>query len=106
VPALRAVAQHASTHGASLRPETVVCLASAQPIPQGQVLRLLDTAMPAAEASQIVAVFNALGGEYSKVSLPGARFTVAHDNLHGRLLATLKSANVIDTFGKKRGRAL
>ena len=106
VPALRAVAHYADEHGASLRPETVVRVASAQPIPRDLVLRLLDTAVPTAAAAQIVAVFNALGGEYAKVSRPGAKFTVAHDNLHGRLLATLKGGNVIDSFGKKRGREL
>lgn len=105
-PALRAVAQYADEHGASLRPETVLRVASAQPVPQDLVLRLLDTAVPAAGAAQIIDVFNVLGGEYAKVSRPGARFTVRHDNLHGRLLATLKEANVLDRFGKKRGRNL
>lgn len=105
-PALRAVAQHVDEHRGSLRPETVVRVASAQPIPRDLVLRLLDKAVPAAEALQIVEVFNVLGGEYAKVSQPGAKLVVRHDDLHGRLLTTLKASGVIESFGKKRGRDL
>jgi hypothetical protein len=105
-PALRAVAQYVDEHRGSLRPETVVRVASAQPIPRDLVLRLLDTAVPAAEAPQIVEVFKVLGGEYAKVSQPGAKFVVRHDDLHSRLLTTLKASRVIENFGKKRGRDL
>lgn len=104
--ALRAVAHYADEHGVSLKPDTVVSFASAQPISQNLILRLLDAAAPAAEAAHIVAVFNSLGGEYAKVSRSSGKFTVPYDELHGRLLATLKSANVIGSFGKKRGRDL
>lgn len=101
--ALNAVAKFASDHSIPLVPQTVLRLATAGPSNQARILRLLQDASPAATADQIVAVFAAIGGEYSKVTRSGSEFTVPNDTLHADLLTTLQNQNVC-TFRKKRGR--
>ncbi|MDQ4110528.1 MAG: hypothetical protein M3306_05430 [Actinomycetota bacterium] len=101
--ALRAVARYARGMSVSLSPETVLRVARAQPIESTLVLSLLRGAVPAAEARVIVEVFAALGGDYAKVTVPGATFGLPHDEVHGDLLQTLKSAGLVD-FRKKINR--
>lgn len=101
--ALRAVARNARRMSVSLTPETVLRIARAQPIESALVLGLLRSAVPIAEAALIVEVFSALGGDYAKVNIPGAKFSVPHDPVHGDLLQTLKSAGLVD-FRKKMKR--
>lgn len=102
--ALTAAARYADKHHIRLTPETVLRIAHAGAARQ-DVLRLLDTASPAANAQQIVAVFGALDQPYSSISLPGTEFDVAHDELHNRLLTTLRDGKVC-TFKKKRSKNL
>lgn len=102
--ALTAAARHASKHHLQLTPETVLRIAYANTTKQ-DVLRLLDTALPVANAQQIIAVFGALGQPYSSISQSGTSFDVDHDELHDRILTTLQQGNVC-TFKKKRNRNL
>lgn len=105
--ALLAVAQYADQHAMALSPGTVLRIAAAaEPGPADVVIRLLGAAVPPASVQQIVGVFTALGGEYGKVAVPGADFTVANDSLHQNLLSTLKIAGVISEFIKKRRQDL
>ncbi|QXW02609.1 P-loop NTPase fold protein [Rhodococcus globerulus] len=102
---LNAVAKFASDHTIPLTPQTVLRLPSAGASNQGRILRLLQTASPSATAGEIVAVFSALGGEYSKICRSGAEFTVPNDTVHSDLLTVLERQNVC-TFRKKRSMNL
>lgn len=98
--ALTAVAQFAEYEQMSLPPDTIVRAAQASPANKAQLLRLLRNATPAAEASDVVNVFVALGGAYAHVTTPGAKFTVPYDTLHEELLRVLDTAGRC-TFRKK-----
>jgi hypothetical protein len=102
--ALTAAAQYATKHHVQLAPETVLRIAKAGAAKQ-DVLQLLDTASPAANAQQIIAVFGTLDQPYNSISQSGTSFDVDHDELHGRLLMTLQQSNVC-TFKKKRDKDL
>ncbi|MGO3358924.1 MAG: YobI family P-loop NTPase [Bifidobacterium crudilactis] len=102
--ALTAAAKYANKHHIQLTPETVLRIAHANTAKQ-DVLRLLDTASPAANAQQIIAVFDALGQPYSSIPQSGTSFDVDYDEFHDRLLTTLQQSNVC-TFKKKRNKNL
>ena len=95
--ALHAVALYADQHDIKLSPETVARVTPAQPIQADVVLRLLAAAEPAATTLQIVEVFTALGGNYAKVSRSGEKFDLPDDAVHEKLLAPLKTDNLVKT---------
>lgn len=102
--ALTAAAQYANEHRIQLTPDAVLMIARAGATKQC-ILSLLDAASPTANAQQIVAVFSVLDQPYSSISRSGTVFDVDYDELHNRLLTTLRESGVC-AFKKKRGSNL
>lgn len=102
--ALRAAAAYADEHGIALQPATVARVAAAQPDKAVQVIRLLAGAIPIASAQDVLEVFSALGGEYSKVRASGKKFHIMKDDAHTAVLTTLRDAGVVKPFRKQMNR--
>lgn len=99
--ALRATADYAYAQQLSLPPQVIVRIArvgaaaGSVDLIRPQLLRLLTWASPEASAEEIIETFAHLGGEYGKITHPGAKFKVDHDETHDRLLSALRTARRI-----------